>query len=77
MFKNTLNVFKLKDLTRLDMKTIIENKFVSKKLLTKVSKKEQTVKFYLNKLENNTYNLKIYYNHKKKTKKEIKNEELN
>lgn len=77
LFKNTLNVFKLKDLTRLDMKTIIENKFVSKKLLTKVSKKEQTVKFYLNKLENNTYNLKIYYNHKKKTKKEIKNEELN
>lgn len=69
LFKNALNVFKLKNLTRLDIKELLEKNYINKKIKTR-SNKFFPVKFFLNSLDNDSYNLKIVYI-KNKKKKEI------
>jgi hypothetical protein len=79
LFKNTLEVFKLKKLTRLDVKNLIEKKFIYKRLKNKQGK-TYFAKFILNQLKKkkNNYNLKILNNQGKfsKKKKKLKKEDI-
>lgn len=65
LFKNTLNVFGLRNLDRSDMKELIDKRSIKKKIKSKKNKKNQIVKFNLNKLQNNTYNLRVNFLQKK------------